>query len=381
MKWILAMCATVLFSACARPWRDGARAGDSSRWGAAPNPLAGVVPLAGGHCESSAMMNALIALGYPVTEPMIAGGGGALAFRLERGTFPFIGARNERMREVFYEGAGIAWERRLPGDGDARLAGDWGWAEIRSLLARGVPVVLRTDMRFLPYRYGGKYGPRHLSFGWHMITLFAIDDRREVAFVSDTEFAGLREIRLKDLHRARTSRTKVFPPRGEYSWAERAAAGYRLDWDRLVEASLSEVGSNSAGSLDALSRFGDDLAELETYGPKPFLVPAVLEYLAGTIEDYGTGGAAFRRLYRDFLAEAATRSSYRSLANALDPLDAAIADWHALSARLRAFAASYKALSADGRRSEYAALRDIALRLYGNEREFYTILNAARRKE
>jgi hypothetical protein len=157
--------------------------------------------------------------------------------------------------------------------------------------------------------------------------------------------------------------------------------GYRLDWDRLVEASLSEVGSNSAGSLDALSRFGDDLAELETYGPKPFLVPAVLEYLAGTIEDYGTGGAAFRRLYRDFLAEAATRSSYRSLANALDPLDAAIADWHALSARLRAFAASYKALSADGRRSEYAALRDIALRLYGNEREFYTILNAARRKE
>lgn len=380
MKWFLAMCATVLFSACARPWRSGAR-GDAATGDARPGPLAGVVPRAGGHCESSAMMNALLALGYPVTEPMIAGGGGALAFRLERGTFPFIGARNERMREVFYDGAGIAWERRLPGGGDARRAGDWGWAEIRTLLARGVPVVIRTDMRFLPYRYGGKYGPRHLSFGWHMITLFAIDDARETALVSDTEFPGLQEIRLKDLHRARTSRTKVFPPRGEYSWAEPAPAGYTVDWDRLVVASLREVGANSPASLDALSRFGDDLAELEAYGPKPFLVPAVLEYLAGTIEDYGTGGAAFRRLYRDFLAEAATRSRYRSLAAAFAPLDAAIAEWHVLSARLRAFAASYKALSAEGRRAEYAALREIASRLYGNEREFYTILNAATRKE
>lgn len=49
--------------------------------------LKNVKVIKGGHCESSAIVNALNDQGYPVTEPMVAGGGGAPGFTLTSNTF------------------------------------------------------------------------------------------------------------------------------------------------------------------------------------------------------------------------------------------------------------------------------------------------------
>lgn len=57
------------------------------------------------------------------------------------------------------------------------------------------------DMRYLPYLYGGKYGPAYSSFGWHIICLFGIDWSIQEALVSDTAMPGLQRITLKDLHK------------------------------------------------------------------------------------------------------------------------------------------------------------------------------------
>jgi len=189
----------------------------------------------GGHCESSAILNALLCLGYPVTECMITGAGGALDFSFAKGTFPFIGGRNRDMRERFFAAAGIKWHLS---PNDTENEPDAGWDRICGLLDSGLPVILRVDMRYLPYRYKGKYGPSYTSFGWHMITLFGIDRERRTAFVSDTEFPRLQEIAFADLRRARTSRTKVFPPHAEYYWIEKSPDGYRVDWSALARHSL-----------------------------------------------------------------------------------------------------------------------------------------------
>ncbi len=361
-------CAVLALAGCAEPWKL------ADKTGSAILPGAEAVP--GGHCESSAMMNALLYLGYPVNESMIAGAGGALAFTLQKGTFPFIGARNADMREQFFKAAGIGWRLSKP---DIDRAPDAGWVEIDSLVESGTPVVLRVDMRFLPYRYGGKYGPAWMSFGWHLVTLFGIDRTKGTALVSDTEHPALREIALKDLHKARTSSTKVYPPRGEYYWMEKAPQEYRFDWNALAAHSLDLViGNYEAGSLTALENYGKDLAELETWSKQAFLLPAVLEYMAGNIEDFGTGGASFRMLYRDFLLQAATESGYAGLSRALPPLEESIAAWHALAAEFRALAPLVKKLDKEARLKARERLRFLADDIYRKEFRFYTELKNIR---
>lgn len=320
------------------------------------------------------MTNALAAQGYRVTEPMIAGGGAALAFAFQEGTFPWLSARNGEMRELFFQGAGIAWERRLPADRHA------GWAEISSLLAAGTPVVLRVDMRYLPYRYGGRYGPAYTSFGWHLITLFAVNDAEGYALVSDTEYRTLQRISLRDLEKARTSRTRKFPPRGEYYWAEKAPSGYKTDWSRLLRSSIVQVianyetdaapGADLAG-LEGMARYGERLAALESYVRPAFLLPQALEYMAGNIEDFGTGGAAFRILYRDFLVQAAEETSGPDLSPSITAIERCIAAWRGLSAEFRAAAAAHKGAGKGERTARYARLRAAAEALYAEESAFY----------
>jgi hypothetical protein len=353
----LASCAVPKAAPYAAPWKN-----DSAYKVILPD----VAVMAGGHCESSAMMNALRFAGYDVSECMIIGGGGAPSFIHLKGTFPFIGARCEDMRERFFDATGIQWHNAIPEGKDA------GWTEIRSLLERGIPVVLRVDMRYLPYRYGGKYGSKYMSFGGHYVTLFGIDSATGLAYVSDTEYAALQAIKLVDLHKARRSDTKTFPPRAEYYWVEPSSVA--IDADSLVRASLKAVIENYESlALDGLSRYGADLASIESYSRQKFLLPSVFAYMAGNIEEHGTGGASFRMPYRDFLLYAAGKSSFANEASDLIPyLDECIASWHQLSSAFRDLSLAIKGMDAGERAAEYARLEIIAQTLYEREKAFYT---------
>jgi len=372
MKEISLLCSALAFVSCrsgVAPWKNAGLAGCRM--------LPDAVVVRGGHCESSAITNALRYEGYDATECMVTGGGGALSFTFIKGTFPFVGARNEDMKERFFRAAGIAWRDEIPEGPDA------GWKAIDSALARKIPVVLRVDMRFLPYRYGGKYGPSYASFGAHYITLFSVDYENGLAYVSDTEFDGLQTVKLDDLQRARTSTTKNFPPRAEFYWAEpapvrKSEAGYALDAEALVRASFATVLENyESGALAGLERYGSDIASLESYSRQKFLLPAVLEYMAGNIEDFGTGGASFRVLYRDFLMYASRSGSGEQarLAERLVPLiDDSIFSWHELARELRAASKKIKGMKDEERSAEFARIGKIADALYIREKAFYTEL-------
>ena len=52
----------------------------------------------GRHCESSAMLNALNARGYAISEEEIIGLSSAPGFVYERTSFPFLGGRSHAMR-------------------------------------------------------------------------------------------------------------------------------------------------------------------------------------------------------------------------------------------------------------------------------------------
>ncbi len=127
------------------------------------------------------------------------------------------------MREAALDTLGITWFAERPGKDDSK------WDKIIELLKTGYPVVLRVDMRYLPYIWGGKYGKSYTSFGWHLVTLFGIDTEKGLAYVSDTERSDLQEIKLKNLDKARSSSTKIFPPENELYWIEKKSVDYSFD--------------------------------------------------------------------------------------------------------------------------------------------------------
>ena len=179
-------------------------------------------PIRGEHCESSAILNMLHYEGYGITETQIMGAGAVLGFMYELSEFPFLSGRTLTMRENLFNGLGIKWQR-----GTEEKFGK-GWEKIHSLLKENHPVVLRVDMRYLPYLYGGKTGSKRTSFGWHMICLTGIDAEKQTALVTDTGQESVKVIKLSDLNRTRFSDTRIMPPHGEFFWVEKTPDNFSL---------------------------------------------------------------------------------------------------------------------------------------------------------
>ncbi len=96
-------------------------------------------------------------------------------------------------------------------------------------------------------------------------------------------------------------------------------------------------------------------------------------YMAGNIEEFGTGGASFRMPYRDFVLYAVEKSSYsRELVPLIPYIDECIASWHELSASFKDLSGRIKNMSDSERKAEYAKLSKIAQALYVREKTFYT---------
>jgi len=352
--WMLAAALPMAFAACG--------SGGTGNGGAAKAQLSADATkiTTGRHCESSAMLNALLATGYDFTEAEIIGYGAAPSFVYEAGKFPFIGGRSSDMREVFFATTGIAWQGRKPAPRDDM------WKEVYEVLGRGLPVMLRVDMRYLPYRYNGKFGPAYMSFGWHWITLFRVDPEAGLAYVTDTEYEGLQCIRLRDLEKARSSKTKSWPPAREFAWIERAAAPWKADRDGMARRSIQVATENLQGSdfqsisagLPELERLPSRLAVLDREVPSFLLSPA-LAYMSNSIERNGTGGAAFRTLFAEWLELEASRLSDPALAARISAAAIAArkaeAAWHGLSASFLDASVSMKGTKDKAERSKLLA--------------------------
>lgn len=253
-------------------------------------------PLRGIHCDSSALLNALNHQGYNLTEQEILGAGAVLGFVYQKGQFPFLGGRTLKLKENLFNALNINWHIGYSDDKSL------GWNKIYTLLMNDTPIVLRVDMRYLPYLHGGKYGSKYTSFGWHVITLVSIDVENQIAFVTDTSQKGLQQIKIKDIHKARFSKLKVMPPQGEFYWIDKAPKDFSINWDEVTYKSLKTIKSetliiytskNELIGLNGMKELSFNMQNLEDTTPQ-YLIDPVLGFLYDSIETNGTGGAAFR---------------------------------------------------------------------------------------
>lgn len=247
------------------------------------------------HCETTALGVLLRHQGLDLSEPMLFGLGAGLSFVYwdsKNMGFPFLGGRVKPFELTRNLATGLGLELLVRETTSPRRA----WENVAAPIDAGHPVGLQLDSYYLDY-FGSK-----VHFGGHVVALYGYDDHD--AFLVDTDQqGGAVSTSLTSLARARaargpmTARHRSFtltapgkPPslRDRIIPAITACAGAFLD---PPIANLGFRGIEKAGRLVPtwLRRTDDPQRDL----PRAALL----------MERAGTGGALFRNLYRDFLAE------------------------------------------------------------------------------
>ncbi|CAM04098.1 butirosin biosynthesis protein H-like [Saccharopolyspora erythraea NRRL 2338] len=249
------------------------------------------------HCETTALGVLLRHQGLDLSEPMLFGLGSGLSFIYwdsKNMGFPFLGGRVKPFELTRNLATGLGLELVVRETASPRRA----WENVVASIDAGHPVGLQLDSYYLDY-FGS---PVH--FGGHVVAMYGYDDRD--AYLVDTDQqGGAVSTSLTSLAQARAARGPMAAkhrsfnltapqnlpsPQGQIIPAITACAEAFLN---PPIANLGHRGIEKAGKLVRtwLQR---------TDSPQRDLPQAAL-----LMEKAGTGGALFRNLYRDFLAESA----------------------------------------------------------------------------
>ncbi len=343
--------------------------------------LSNVTIYDGYNSEAVAIMNAMRYLGYDIDEPLICGGGGIIDFAFHESAFPFIGTKNERMAEVFFEGVGIEWSGKI------NTGSKKSWKLIKEKLEEGLPVILRVDVRYLPYRFGGKHGSRFSSYGMHYVTIFGLDFEKRKAFISDVGYTNLLEISFDDIDKARYSFTQAFPPYGEFYWIEREKKDFNLNLKRLLTNSFKAIIKNYEKpkkqdltdlrkfyGIEGLENLSKEIVNIEKLVTGVFL-PSVFYGFWYYLEKLETKGSANRQIFKEFLVDINKKVKDRRIENMIVQLSLCIDNWKTLSAE---FYSISKSIGNKKEKYERKAFYDragaIADQLAREERLFYQLI-------
>lgn len=249
------------------------------------------------HCETTALGVLLRHQGLDLSEPMLFGLGSGLSFVYwdsKSMPFPFLGGRVKPFDLTTNLTARLGLDLLVQETTSPRKA----WTNVTALIDAGHPVGLQLDSYHLDY-FGSK-----VHFGGHVVALYGYDDRN--AYLVDTDQqGGAVATSLTSLAQARAARGPMTAKHRSFSVT--VPSHLTSPQDQIIPAitacadaflnppiaNLGYRGIEKAGKLVRtwLRRTDDPQRDL----PQAALL----------MERAGTGGALFRNLYRDFLAECA----------------------------------------------------------------------------
>ena len=244
----------------------------------------------GRHCGSTALANVMRYHGHDMSESLCFGLGsglGCVYFEDPRSSpSRAFGSRALALEHNFFQNLSVAFEWHS--------SGSFPWAEMRSWLDRGVPILLLTDLYYLPH-----YG-KSTHFPGHGVALVGYTGG--TALVADTHFAELMPVPLDDLAAAMNSPLPPIPVRNNWreilpfespdlAWAAQRAliANARA----MLEPPAENMGiPGMRQAIAGLARWNqaEDWRWCARFGYQ-------------IIERRGTGGGGFRLMYASFLDE------------------------------------------------------------------------------
>ncbi|MEV7080546.1 BtrH N-terminal domain-containing protein [Streptomyces sp. NPDC093516] len=255
----------------------------------------GVDTRGGQHCETTALGVLLRHQGIDRSEPLLFGLGSGLSFVYwdsKAMDFPFLGGRVKPFELTRNLARVLGLDLVVRETASARK----GWENAAAALDAGRPVGLQLDSYHLDYFTS------RVHFGGHVVALYGYDDHD--AFLVDTEQqGGAVTTSLAGLARARaargpmTARHRSFTltaPAEPVDVRERIVPAVTACADAFLHPPIANLGHRGIEKAATLvprwpERTGDPRRDL----PRA----------ARLMERAGTGGALFRNLYRDFLAE------------------------------------------------------------------------------
>jgi hypothetical protein len=276
----------------------------------------------GVHCGSTAMADALRTVGIDLSE--------AMAFGLGSGPHFVILEGDGLTPSTMFFGRSATYERDLchtlgvSMDETSRPTFNESWGDIRGYLRDGRPVLLVTDIKYLPH------------FNGHRVVLAGVDDDARLALVADTHFPGLCEVPLDAVRSAMESDAPpVISPDCTFAVLNRAEAPADLHHaarQAVRSAAAMQLEDGGFTGVAGVERLARSIARWPEREDRSWCA----RFGYQVIERRGTGGGLFRKLYTSFLREAGETFRDPELA-ALAPLgDAAATAWTVLALQLKA---------------------------------------------
>ncbi|MEU6609066.1 BtrH N-terminal domain-containing protein [Streptomyces shenzhenensis] len=247
------------------------------------------------HCETTALGVLLRHQGIDLSEPMLFGLGSGLSFVYwdsKNMGFPFLGGRVKPFELTRNLATRLGLELLVQETASPRRA----WQNVVTPIDAGHPVGLQLDSYHLDY-FGSK-----VHFGGHVVALYGYDDR-DAYLVDTAQQGGTVSTSLAGLAQARAARGPMTAkhrsftltaPRNLPSPQGRIVPAVTACADAFLNPPIANLGHRGIEKAGRLVR---------TWLQRTDTPQRDLPQAADLMEKAGTGGALFRNLYRDFLAE------------------------------------------------------------------------------
>ena len=273
------------------------------------------IPQGGKHCITNSLKQIFTYYGYPLSEEMMFGLASGLSFLyLNQSNSPMINGRTK----VFEFEKKLA--ERLNITIKCKSGSDYKQINqiTKNMIDKGDPVLIYVDMPYL--KYLGLNENSH--FGGHAVVLYGYDDITENYWISDrdnhdfiirTPYGNIAQdnhlVSYQEVEKARSSSYKPFPAKNKYLIFN--FNGYRqIEQMVLIEAIKETCNSmlNPPAKLlgvDGIMKFSKEILKWRNYSTDKLKLSGTTNYFQIS-KDGGTGGGIFRKMYGDFLLEAAT---------------------------------------------------------------------------
>ncbi|MGV9453762.1 BtrH N-terminal domain-containing protein [Streptomyces sp. NPDC003635] len=249
------------------------------------------------HCETTALGVLLRHQGLDLSEPMLFGLGSGLSFVYwdsKSMPFPFLGGRVKPFDLTTNLATRLGLDLLVQETTSPRKA----WTNVTALIDAGQPVGLQLDSYHLDY-FGSK-----VHFGGHVVAMYGYDDH--YAYLVDTDQqGGAVSTSLTSLAESRAARGPMTAKHRSFSLSvpndlsspqDQIVPAITACADAFLNPPIANLGYRGIEKAGKLVRTW----LRRTDHPQRDLPQAAL-----LMEKAGTGGALFRNLYRDFLAECA----------------------------------------------------------------------------
>jgi hypothetical protein len=237
------------------------------------------------HCGSGTLASALAHRGVVLSEATVFGLGAGLGFALHEGEPPQQASR-------FFVGRSASFEEDVCASLGAELSVEQydrpaaAWARCCELVAQGKPALVFTDLFELPY-----IGARNHWYG-HLVAV--IGHEGDEAVVADNERPEPVHVPIAALQRALDGISVLSLGEVDPAAPKRAREAVLLQAVRLTEEAGPRTGVPGLLTL---------AEELPAWKERPD-ADRCFRLAAQVIEQRGTGGGLFRRMYAQFLEEA-----------------------------------------------------------------------------